>query len=141
MARRHLRGFTLIELLVTMAVVAILAAIAMPAYTSYLQRSRVPVGLDALSSLATRLEQRYQDSGSYANGANCGAAMPTADNYTITCALTNGGQGFTATATGGGPIAGYTYTIDHQGVRRTTGHPKGTPGTACWSIRGNVCDS
>lgn len=135
------RGFTLIEVMITVAIVAILAAIALPSYTAYLQRSRVPPALDALSALATRLEQRFQDTGSYANGAACGATMPAAENFAVACVLSNGGQGFTATATGSGPVSGYSYTINHQGVRVTTAHPKGAPAANCWSMKGSVCDT
>ncbi len=46
-----------------------------------------------------------------------------------------------APATGSGPISGYAYTINHQGTRVTTAHPKGVPGSNCWSIRGAQCDS
>jgi type IV pilus assembly protein PilE len=141
MHRHAPRGFTLIELLVAIAIVGILAAVALPAYTAYIQRSRVPPGLDALSSYFTRMEQRFQDAGTYANGASCAVAVPTASNYTITCALTGGGTGYTATATGSGPLSGYTYTINSLGTRVTTAHPKGAPGSNCWSIKGNVCDS
>ena len=135
------RGFTLIEVMIAVAIVAILSAIALPAYTAYVQRARVPPALDGLNALATRLEQRFQDSGSYANGDDCGASMPTPENFTVTCALSNDGQGFTATATGSGSVDGYIYTINHQGVRATTAHPKGVPATSCWSIRGETCDS
>jgi type IV pilus assembly protein PilE len=135
------RGFTLIELMVTVAIVGILAAVAVPSYSAYIQRSRVPPALDGLSAYFTRMEQRFQDSGNYANGAACGVALPTAANFTITCALSNGTQGFTATATGSGAMAGYTYTIDHNGTRNTTAHPKGLPATACWSMKGGSCDS
>lgn len=135
------RGFTLVEVMVTVGIVAILGSIAMPSYQAYLQRSRVPAGLDALSAYFTRMEQRYQDTGNYANGSACGVALPSAANYTVTCALSNSGQGYTATATGAGPLSGYTYTINHAGARNTTAHPKGTPATACWSIRGKSCDA
>jgi type IV pilus assembly protein PilE len=135
------RGFTLIEVMITVAIVAILSAIALPAYTAYIQRARVPPALDALNALATRLEQRFQDTGSYANGDACGAAMPDTDKFAITCALSDEGQGFTATATGSGAVDGYVYTINHQGVRATTAHPKGVPETSCWSMKGGICDS
>lgn len=134
------RGFTLIELMVTIAIVGILASIALPAYTTYVQRSRVPPALDALSTVATRLEQRYQDTGNYANGAACGVAMPVAQNFAISCNLSNVDQGFTATATGNGPVAGYSYTITETGARATTAHPKGA-NAACWTTRGNTCDT
>ena len=135
------RGFTLIELMVVVAIVAILSAVAVPSYSGYIVRSRVPTALDNLSSYYTRMEQRFQDSGNYANGAACGSAVPTVDRFTVSCALSGGGTGFTATATGSSTLAGYTYTIDHQGVRRTTAHPKGVPATACWSTKGAVCDT
>lgn len=135
------RGFTLIELLVAMAVVAILAAVALPSYSAYVQRSRVPAALDGLSSYAVRMEQRFQDVGNYSNAGACAVAVPTVNNFTITCAISGGGTGFTATATGSGPMNGYAYTINHQGTRNTTAHPKGTPSAACWSTRGGSCDT
>jgi len=137
--RQH-RGFTLIELMVTVAVVSILAAVALPSYTQYVQRGRVPAALDGLSSYATRMEQRYQDTGNYANGTACAVAVPTVSNFTITCELGNSGQGYTATAAGSGNMAAYTYTINQAGTRATTAHPKGANLT-CWTTRGTTCDT
>lgn len=134
------RGFTLIEVMITVAIVAILSAVALPAYNSYVQRSRVPAALDGLTALATRMEQRYQDSGNYANGEACGASLPTVKDFALSCALSNNGQGYSASATGSGPMAGYTYAINHQGVRSTTAHPKGVPASSCWSLKGSTCD-
>lgn len=141
------RGFTLIEVMVTLAIIAILGAVALPAYTGYVQRSRVPAGLEALSSYATRMEQRYQDTGCYANacppgvGATCAMVVPEPTNFTVTCAQANNGQTYTATATGSGPMDGYTYTINQAGARATTAHPKGA-NAACWSTKGGTsCDS
>ena len=75
------RGFTLVEVMVTVGIVAILGSIAMPSYQAYLQRSRVPAGLDALSAYFTRMEQRYQDVGNYGTTA-CAVAVPTVNNFT-----------------------------------------------------------
>ena len=139
MPSRRARGFTLIELMVTVAIVGILASIALPAYTAYIQRSRVPAALDGLSSVATRLEQRFQDTGAYPTAANCGGmAMPAAQNFTLGC--TSNATTFTATATGSGQMNGYTYTINQAGTRATTAHPKGS-NTTCWSTKGSTCDS
>ena len=71
-------GFTIIELMIGVAIAGILAAVALPAYNSYIQRSKVPVGLDALSAYATRMEQRYQDTGSYRTGSTGGCNEKTA---------------------------------------------------------------
>lgn len=135
------RGFTLIELMVAMVVLSILMAVAIPSYNNYVTRSKVPAGLDALSAYATRMEQRYQDTGNYANAGACGVAVPTVDNFTISCVITGGGQGFTATASGSGPLSGYGYTINQNGVRVTTSHPRGVPATNCWSTKGSLCDA
>jgi type IV pilus assembly protein PilE len=140
------RGFTLIEVMVTVAIVAILASIALPAYGDYVRRSRVPPALDALNSYALRMEQRFQDVGSYANGAACGSTLPAPQppNFTMACSLTGtpaAGTAFIATATGMGSMAGYAYTINSLGQRRTLGHPRGAPTDFCWSARGGTCDT
>ena len=56
--RLRTRGFTLIELMITLAVVAILAAIAYPLYEHQIEESRRTDARTALLELASR-EQRY----------------------------------------------------------------------------------
>ncbi|MGA0608732.1 type IV pilin protein [Caldimonas sp. KR1-144] len=142
--RRVSRGFTLIELMIAVAIVAILASIALPSYAAYIQRSRVPVALVALSSYLVRMEQQYQNNGTYLKSGTtdqCAVDRPTVANFTVTCDVTNSGRSFTATATGTDQLTGYTYTIDQNGNRATTAHPKGAPSGSCWSIKGGVCDA
>jgi type IV pilus assembly protein PilE len=131
----------LIELMVAVAVAALLAAVALPSYSRRVMRSRVPPALDALATFHVRMEQRYQDTGNYSGGDGCGVAFPAAEHFGLSCTLTNGVQGFTATATGNGPMAGYTYTVNHLGVRATTAHPGGVPSVPCWSTKGVSCDT
>ena len=138
------QGFTLIEVLVTLAMVSIIAAVALPAYSGYVARSKVPPGLEALSSTATRMEQFYQDTGNYGVGS-CGSGyvMPTpSTSYSaVSCVLTNLGQGFDMTITGIGALSGYQYSINHRGERKTLAHPKGLPSGNCWSVKGTTCDA
>ncbi len=60
------RGFTLIEVMITVAIVAILAAIALPSYNEYVRRGHRAEAKNTLQAIAQRLEQNYTLSGSYA---------------------------------------------------------------------------
>lgn len=137
-------GFTLIELMTSIAIVAILSAIAFPSYTDYVRRGRIAEATAALAAHRVSLEQYYQDHRSYGAGSACGVAAPTGAAFSYACETGNSGQAFLVTATGGSArgMAGFIYTVDHSGLRRTTGLPGGW-GTApldCWvSTKGGAC--
>lgn len=60
------RGFTLIELMITVAIVGILAAIAYPSYTKYVQRGYRSEGIAMLTDAAARMERYYAQNNTYA---------------------------------------------------------------------------
>ena len=64
-SRRHSSGFTLIELMITVAVVAILAAIAFPAYQDQIRKSRRSAAQGVLLEVASREQQLFLDSRQY----------------------------------------------------------------------------
>jgi len=63
--RQQMRGFTMIELMVALLVVAILAAIAVPTYKSYVDKSRLKAALADVVQLSLKMEQYYQKNLNY----------------------------------------------------------------------------
>ncbi len=147
-SERHLQGgFNLIELLVTIVIVSILAAVAVPSYTSYAVRSHRTIAKAALSELAVRQEAFYADRKTYAATLtqlglaadpaflNSGKEyVPTATDalYQVSVSAASA-TGFTLTAA---PLNSQlardadcaTLTLGAMGVRTASG-PKGA---GCW---------
>jgi len=146
------RGFTLIELLIAMVVVAILAAVAFPAYTDYVVRSKLTEAHSHLSDLRVKMEQRFQDARTYVGGAcaptgaaatqikyfdfSCPAGQPTASTFIVQAA-----------GKAGTDLAGISFAINESNVRTTTvtgGSTMAVKGYAsnanCWVMRkGSSC--
>ena len=60
---RRVSGFTLIELMIVVGIVALLAAIAVPAYQSYTTRAKLTEGLNLAAAAETAIADGYTNNG------------------------------------------------------------------------------
>ena len=139
--RAYQHGFSLIELLIAVVIIGILSSIALPSYSNYVIRSKIPDATSALANKRVQMEQYFQDNRRYtatSGGVTCGIPntdpdTTTSSHFTFTCVATN--TTFTLSATGKSAMEGFSYTINASNARTSD---IVLPAKAGW-IAANTC--
>ena len=149
------RGFTLIEIMIVVAIIAVLAAFALPQYRDYVLRGQLVEASNGLSALRANMERYYQDNRTYAAVPAQNLLPPCASvdekprtfgYFKITCDTNPAPStaGYRLVGTGSGPTNGFVFTVDQADVRitRTVGVTGwGANNSQCWILRrGQTCN-
>lgn len=98
--RRHNSGFTLIELLIVVVIIGLLAAIAVPKFSSTKEKAYTATMKGDLRNLATAQEAYWNDNAVYYGGTFPSAVMVYNPSVAVTITVNVAtGSGWAATAT------------------------------------------
>lgn len=132
------KGFTLIELMIVVAIIGILSAFAIPAYSDYTQRTRVAGAVAGITGFKTAIALCAQDTGSLVactGGANDIPANIAANNAGATISYVN-----QLTTAANGIITLETTAVDGAATELVvTLTPNIANGVIQWDLDGTGC--
>ena len=110
--KKNMQGFTLIELMIVVAIIAILAAIALPAYQDYVARSQATEALTASGGLRADIAVNYSENNTLApTAAITAAATALEGKYFTAGTATVGAAGAVTVPFTSGALSGQSMII------------------------------
>ena len=143
MQKSQQTGFSLIELMIVVAIIGLLSAIALPAYRDYVLQSTITDATSVLSARRVLMEQYFQDNRTYV-GADTPATpglcdAGTSKSYDFSCSVAPGATVYTLMATGKSNAAGFSFTLDQDNAKTSSGPSGWSSGANCWITKKSGC--
>ena len=139
------KGLTLIELMIVVVIIGVIAAIALPSYQNYIEKSRRADATTTILKIAAEQEKYYLQNNRYATTAQMAAKMNSSvttsidtqsGHYNATLASADVTRDYTITATAIGAqlndkkCRNFTYT--QSGIRGATSSTSTASTDDCW---------
>ncbi len=131
---RESKGFTLVELMIVVAIIGILAAVAVPYYQRYIQKSRLAsLVFPGMHAIQTNVAAYYSLNGAFPTGSTFNTLCSDANTHYFTPTVNSTNTGLTFQINSTGALKAFNgQSITASAIGNATNY------TAVWSLGGSV---